>query len=387
MLDQLLDPSTPLFWIFISILAGVVSILLMRRFRYIVILIRFSYPNAKFNAMGNRFVHEDELDRLVESNDVSDALNMIASKDYEFKELRTLAEIDHALRATKFAFFDRMASELPTVVQPVLDAYMRKFEMGMVKAALRAKLFDQPKATLERALVPVGSLSHKTIEKLVDAERVEDVAAILEHEPYADLIKSHIEARERSAGKVGFDTLEHALDRFVIEELKEAVEDIDRMIQPAVREFVLEYIDIVNLKLLYRTTHLNYPSDRIYELLMSDGLRLSDWKLEQLSRAENVQELTAQLDGTPCHRPLKNAFLRYMKEKSAAVFELVLDQYLLRQSIRYSTKHFTTVGPMVRFMISKEFEMRNLRTVLHGLSERWTREQLRPLLVTESREV
>ena len=44
----------------------------------------FTYPNAKFEAIGNPFVTEKELNRVVDSRDLSgfkDALNV--SKDYD----------------------------------------------------------------------------------------------------------------------------------------------------------------------------------------------------------------------------------------------------------------------------------------------------------------
>ena len=68
MLESLFDPNSYPFWIIIiAIIAGAIAIISRPFSTYI----QFVYPNAKFEAMGNPFIGEKELDSVTESKDVT----------------------------------------------------------------------------------------------------------------------------------------------------------------------------------------------------------------------------------------------------------------------------------------------------------------------------
>ena len=58
MLEELLNPYHPLFWVFILVIIGVVFWILLRPF---LTTMRFVYPSAKYEAMGNPYVKEKNL--------------------------------------------------------------------------------------------------------------------------------------------------------------------------------------------------------------------------------------------------------------------------------------------------------------------------------------
>ena len=80
MFEVIFDPYNYPFWIFIIlIIAGAIAVISRPFSAYV----KFVYPNAKFEAIGNPFITDSELNRIVENKnlvDFKDALN--ASKDY-----------------------------------------------------------------------------------------------------------------------------------------------------------------------------------------------------------------------------------------------------------------------------------------------------------------
>ena len=126
MLDQLMDPNTPLFWVFIGIISAIVTMIIWKRFKFIIVLMKFSYPNAKFNAMGNKYVLRQELERLIVTRNLTDATNLIISRDYQFKELRSIDELEHALDRTNLDFFDLILKDAPKVIKPLITPSPRR---------------------------------------------------------------------------------------------------------------------------------------------------------------------------------------------------------------------------------------------------------------------
>ena len=70
-------------------------------------------------------------------------------------------------------------------------------------------------------------------------------------------------------------------------------------------------------------------------------------------------------------------------EKDLQILELSLDRYYLDEVVSLSMKSSLTVGPTIRFLISKEFETRNLITVLRGLHYKLSSENVLALTVYE----
>ncbi|HDM67099.1 MAG TPA: V-type ATP synthase subunit C, partial [Thermoplasmatales archaeon] len=50
-----------------------------------------------------------------------------------------------------------------------------------------------------------------------------------------------------------------------------------------------------------------------------------------------------------------------------------------------STSNYTTIGPTIRFLVSKEIEIRNLRIIAKGIGEQLPLENIKPLLIVEEK--
>ena len=80
MFEMLFDPYNYPFWILIIVIFIGAMIVISRPFST---YIKFAYPNAKFEAVGNPFIKEKELNRLFDSKNLhefKDSLNTM--KDY-----------------------------------------------------------------------------------------------------------------------------------------------------------------------------------------------------------------------------------------------------------------------------------------------------------------
>ena len=66
------------------------------------------------------------------------------------------------------------------------------------------------------------------------------------------------------------------------------------------------------------------------------------------------------------------------------VLETSLDCLLLKLVSDISTQNYVTIGPTIRFLVSKEFEIRNLKIITKGISESIPPDIIKSFLVMEA---
>ena len=114
--------------------------------------------------------------------------------------------------------------------------------------------------------------------------------------------------------------------------------------------------------------------------LLSGSWELPEWKLNELLKADNIQEMVAQLEGTSFSPFMKQAMTDYDKNGVIAI-ELSLDKYLLKMVGDISNENTLSLGPGIRFLIEKEFEARNLKTITKAIAEEM-QEEARSVIIT-----
>jgi vacuolar-type H+-ATPase subunit C/Vma6 len=82
---------------------------------------------------------------------------------------------------------------------------------------------------------------------------------------------------------------------------------------------------------------------------------------------------------------LKDAIEEYNKEGSVQVLEKVLDGLFLKLMRDLSLQHFVSIGPTIRFFISKEFEIQNLKIIAKGIGENLSSDIIKKFVVVEAR--
>ena len=83
MIEIILNPGSIYFWVLIvAIIAGAIAVICRPFSTYI----KFVYPNAKYEAIGNPYISEKVLSGIVESKNLSDFKDSINSlKDYKLE--------------------------------------------------------------------------------------------------------------------------------------------------------------------------------------------------------------------------------------------------------------------------------------------------------------
>ncbi|MCK5637050.1 MAG: V-type ATPase subunit, partial [Thermoplasmatales archaeon] len=129
---------------------------------------------------------------------------------------------------------------------------------------------------------------------------------------------------------------------------------------------------------------LEYDAESCKKLYLGEGQQIAPWKFKEMTELDSVSHVISSLEGMSYYDALKNAIEDYNKEKSVQVLENVLDSHLLKLMEDISTQNYVTIGPTIRFIVSKEFEIENLKIIVKGVSEGLSSDFIKPLLTKEA---
>ncbi len=371
MFEFIFDPYNYPFWVFIAaIIIGVLGGISRPFSTYV----SFAYPNAKYEAMGNPFVTDKELNRIVESSDITgfkDTLN--ASKDYNLSGEST-TEIQQSLDDNLIQTIEMMQKEGSKKMKNFFDTYFEKLDIYLIKNTIKNRLEDKK---IDENIVEKATLSKTKIllEKLTNSEKQKIPEIIKEYGFEKEVIDTV------SKESVDFLMLDTIIDKHIINKFKQV--KVPYKCEKAKQKFIRTLVDVNTIKNILRAKQLNYDSESIKKLYIGEGQQIASWKFKDLTELESVPHVISSLEGLSYYDALKNAIEEYNKQNSVQVLENALDSHLLKLLEDLSTQNYVTIGPTLRFIVTKEFEIENLKIIAKGVSEGFTSDLIKPLLIME----
>jgi V/A-type H+-transporting ATPase subunit C len=369
--EQILDPSSPFFWLFIVIFLLIVFTIIGR---YLRTYVKFIYPNAKYEAIGNPFILEKELNTLVETMNLDtfkDRLNVL--RDYKVTG-ETASLIQQSLDLNFFQTIIMMKQDSSKKLHPFYDLYLLRMDMYLIKNEVKKILLGmtrQPSKDNGMHLWTTDLLS-----RLQSATK-ETLPALLASSAGFDkelLVALTKEPLDLLQIDIMFDS--HVLRQF--KELK-----VPYKCDQAKNDYVKNLIDQLTIKYLLRAKQLSYSASICKTLFLGEGKQISRWRFEEMTQATDVPQLITALDGTSYFPRLSASLDRYSKEKSVQVFEKNIDGVFLQRIKELSFQNYLTIGPSLRFLVSKEFEIKNLKVIIKGIAENLSTELIKNNLVKE----
>ncbi len=361
--------------IVVSILGGIFAKLVPS----FILLAKFTYPNAKYNAIGNPFIKTEELQKLL-VRDLDDFKNMVnTNKDYELK-----GESVEVLHNELDSIFQKMilmlAQDSPQSVKGFYDAYLYKLDLSLLKKSVNTFLRgDTPPVDWEEILAARIFLpeNRKFLTQMYNRE-IADLPNLLREYQYPEGL---IALLENTTDTIDYDQVSIAFDKYMLSRFENL--SLPKQCQVAVIRFVKTYKDILNIKTILRAKEWGFQIEKINRLLVGRGRELEDWKLTELVEMEDVPEVISHLEGTSYMSYLRDAIVEYEKENSVSPLEQALDVCFLHLLSNLSVEHTTSLGVGIRFVVSKEYETQNLKAITKGVLEGLSLDTIKKTVVTE----
>lgn len=344
-----------------------------------MLLAKFTYPNAKYNAIGNPFIKTEEIQKLL-VRDLDDFKNMVnTTRDYELKG-ESVEVLHHELDGILHKMIVMLAHDSPQNVRTFYDAFLYKLDLSLLKKGVNIFL---------RGKKPPGDWDEMLAARIFLAENKEFLTQIFTREiaDFPTLLREYqypedlIALIENTPDTLDYDHVSILFDRYMLSRFENLT--LPKQCQRAVIQFVKIYKDILNIKTILRAKEFGVKKEKITRLLVGRGRELEDWKLTELVEMEDVPEVISHLEGTRYMSYLRDAIVEYEKENSVSPLEQALDVCLLHLVSHLSVEHTTNLGVGIRFVVSKEYETQNLKAITKGLLEGLSLETIKKTVVTE----
>ncbi len=362
----LLDPSNPLTWITIAAIIIIPTAILARSFKTTVL---FVYPNAKIEAMGNPFLESSNIERLLESKTLKGFIEHLSThRDYKVEGETTL-ELQESIDEILPRFIEDLKRDNSKKMQGFYDMFLQKMDSHILKKAFR-DLAEGKEIQVDLKKIK-SNITKQIIKDLIETEDIE--STLRQHGFPVELIEL---IRNRTDKPLLIDAY---VDRYIIDKLRET--SVPHGCRKGLQEYIDRLLDIENLKLLFRAKQLKYDEETILKLFLGEGVEIPLWKYKELIQTRDIPQLISQLEGTSYYGVLKNIDFK----TSVQQLTIALDKLLLKHARDISTSNYTTIGPTIRFLVSKEIEIRNLRIIAKGIGEQLPLENIKPLLIVEEK--
>ncbi len=343
---------------FIGILIAIV--VFMGYLRKILSIASFMGPNATIFAIGSKYTNRENLEKLLEMTSVNE---VIADMKKEGYEISSVENADVEIEREMLGMMDEVIAMLPEGIRQFAEIYMLKFDANIVKRILRAKAVKVPKNKIYESVYEGKHITKIVINHMIEATSLEDAITALDATPFHEVIDVWNETNNLHAVDV-------ALDRISLEKLLEGKSKLDEDSREAVEKILAIMVDVYNLKVLVRGKFLEIDVEKY---IMDGGYELDSWKLKNLAEARSLEELLGNLEGT------SYSFLR--ETQNPFDVEVRLDRFLLDKANELGMVYSTSSGPAMMFLISKEYEARNLKAIIKGFQEGLPKDRIEKLLV------
>jgi vacuolar-type H+-ATPase subunit C/Vma6 len=347
--------------------AGMITFGAVMGIRKLIQIGQFSYHNSRLSTVGNPYVTRDEVLPLVELASPEALTKSIASDLLSVGTPETFREVDGILMRNYHGIISSMASESPDSVKPFISSYLSMVEGEELKRLMRLI------GIRKEPLFPVGRITEDVERQMLSSKDLQAGLEVMEGLP----VSSRIAESLRTVGKDDLPSLDEAIDRYKLDVMKDIGGAI-RSVKKGSGAFFDILCDSFNVHLIMRSKKVGMERDGVMNSLYGGGGTMGRSALEQMVDSAGPKEAISLLSGS-----YMEPFLKEIDANDLTTVETALSRMLLEGVKGLSHSFGSTIGPTIRYLYSKEMELKNLRVLYQSAFSGWNAERTRKLLVIE----
>ena len=347
--------------------AGLATTAVIFGIRKLMEIGQFSYHNARLSTVGNPYVRKDEIYSLIEMDDLNTISQSINSDLDPGSSMGSFREVDRSLVLSFQKVLTDMMVSSPEIVKPFVRAYISKFEIEELKRLLRLiSIRKEP-------LFPVGWLTDDVEIQILGSKNIYGALEILEGQPVAKVLSQDLKKEETP----DLGMMDMILERYYLDELA-GIKGMGASSRRGVKALNKIMLDRHNIHIILRLKTAGSSREEIVNIIGGRVGTIGLPILEQMMDSTGVKEALSLLNGTHLE-----PFFKDLDGTSLTDIETRLDQMILEGSIGLSHSFASNIGPTIRYLVSKEMELRNMRTLFQGKFSSWSSERIKKMMVTE----
>lgn len=350
----------------ISASAGLIGVGAVFGMRKLIRMGQFTYHNAKISTMGNPYVRKDEVLPLLELGSVSEVMKVVRGDLAVQADITGFQDGDRELMRSFHGSVTELRRSVPRTIDPLVGSFVHRLEGEEVKRLLRL-LGDRTDP-----LFPIGSLDEDLERSILGSHSVTSALDHIEVLSLNGRIKGALKE-----GEADLAMIDGAIDREVLDRFGEMAKRSSSTRRGACA-FADMMVDRYNLFTALRGKARNLSRESILNSLYKPTGTIGIADLEAMCESTSLREAVSVLSGTNVEKHLREGM-----KGGITGLEMGLDRMLLEGSITLSGLYFSNVGPTIRFLVSREMEVRNLRTTLQAVSSGWHVDRAKKMMIFE----
>lgn len=335
----------------------------------------YSYANARISAMSGALIKKKRYTELVDAGNIEEFVGMLEGTPYSdfLGKMATGVDensVEEAIGKEFVVEKDKIVSMLPQTAKRVIGVYFKKEEVHLLKKVLRGIASDVRSFD---GLEPAGKISASRLTSVTEADTVKEFVARLEGTEYYAPINAAYPEYE-STGNLIF--IERAFDKYIMDSIWQRIAYAE---MPLLLEFVGREIDIENIMISIRVKADGIKGTELAKYIINGGYEIREKGLKELIDAETVQDVVSLLEGTGYGKVLSEALPGY-EEGGLSVFEDALRKFKYGLAANFAVQ-VLHIGPVLAYLIRKENEIINLKTIIKCKSIDMNKDKIGALVV------
>ena len=340
----------------------------------------YAYTVARVKAKKSLLLGDEDYNKMLQMS-VPEISRYISESGYQ-KEMNELASsldgldlLEHATNANMAKVFSSILEASQGELKTMVAAYLEKWDIWNLKVILRGKSYGLDAESIKEDLVPAGSLGVEELDKLLSLDTDEDVLALFSKLEKVtipqDVMNSYRETKN-------LGEIEDFLDKFHYTRLLASIKPDSRPTK-MFEEYVRKEIDVRNLETILKLKAEGIHGETVMKYIIPGGKQVDKRYAAQLANAETIAAAASDLQQFEFYDIIKDL----VESDSVNLRQVVTEmkRYEIAQAKKFSHLYPLSVIPVLDYMIHKEIEVGNIRTIARATESGLDKEVIKGLLV------
>lgn len=340
----------------------------------------YAYTVARVKAKKSLLLGDEDYNKMLQMS-VPEISRYISESGYQ-KEMNELAGsqvgldlLERATNVNMAKVFSSILAASQGELHTMVAAYLEKWDIWNLKVILRGKSYGLDAEAIREDLVPAGSLGEEMLEKLISIEGEEEILAA-----YGKMVRvtipQEVMSSFKESGNLG--EIEDYLDKYHYTRLLASINPNSRPTQ-MFEEYVRKEIDVRNLETILKLKAEGIYGEPVMKYIIPGGKQVDKRFATQLANAETISAAASDLQQLEFYDVIKDI----VEQENVNLRQVVTEmkRYEIAQANRFSHLYPLSVVPVLDYMIHKEIEVSNIRTIARGTESGLSKDIIKGLLV------
>lgn len=331
-----------------SIIAGIVAI--APAVKIGLDMAPYLYANTRCSARAGLILKKKDYDQLISSNSLNELYSNLEDSYYSklIENVKSGKEISKELEMDLFENYNWLISIAPNNLKPLFEAFVLKFEIADLKSAMNSCVKgENPKVQF------IQDESFRI--RIESSNDLDSFVAALKDSKFEKIGTQYIE----------ISYLSNQLDLFYYNNVYNTIRLLkDSAGAEVFRNYWRKMIDLVNMRLVLRKVK------GIENITFIEGGYINVKEFQAVTERVQIESLLS-----------KTMYKDFIHGNSDIDIESGMFAALRKESSLVNAKHTLKAGSLVRFLIEKEIEVRNLNIILKLKEESFPSEEIEKMIV------